>query len=225
TYVAAWAGVATANPAMVTANDRTVTGTNRRMHHMVSGSRSVARCRCARRNTISPDGFLCRGRGVRRRGPVRGGLRIGLVGTGRDARIAPALAAQRPDLDPAHLPAVLPGGGEAHRRLAPLDRAPGVALELVAAAQAQVTRDGQEPRGDALGTRTRVPDVLDGRVVRLAHGQHPRLTGFEDARTDLPAHGVDLLGYLDHGVLPWRGSSAAPRRRARLPRASSVASA
>src|SRR6516165_4658227 len=57
---------------------------------------------------------------------------------------------REPDLDPAHLPAVLPGGGEAVRRITALDRAARVALELVAAAELQFPGDRQEPPRDAL---------------------------------------------------------------------------
>lgn len=48
-------------------------------------------------------------------------------------------------LDPAHLPAVLPRGREATGRFAALDQSARVALDLVAPTLAQLTRDGQKP--------------------------------------------------------------------------------
>jgi hypothetical protein len=49
---------------------------------------------------------------------------------------------------PAHVAVVLPGDGERPGRVARQHVAAGVALELVATADAQVARDRQEPAGD-----------------------------------------------------------------------------
>src|SRR5690606_32844292 len=57
------------------------------------------------------------------------------------------------DLDPRHLSAELPGGGETVRRVALFDGARGVAFQAVVAPRAEVTADGQEPAGDPLRVR------------------------------------------------------------------------
>jgi hypothetical protein len=80
-------------------------------------------------------------------------------------------AAQRqPQLDPRHFATVLPGRAEAVRRIAQLERAAGVAFELISAALAQIAGDRQEPAWDAFGVGARVPDVLDLGVVRSTNG-------------------------------------------------------
>src|SRR5205807_6378178 len=62
-----------------------------------------------------------------------------------------------------------PGDPEPARRLAQLDRAAGVALELVVAAFAQVTRDRQEPLRDAVGVGEGVPEVSLAGPVAARH--------------------------------------------------------
>jgi hypothetical protein len=111
------------------------------------------------------------------------------------------------DLDAAHLPAELPGGGERPRRVAALDEPAGVALHLVAAAHAQVAGDRREPAGDPLDVRAGVPHVVDGGVVG-PHDRHdaglPRL---QRACADLAADRADVLLDVDHGSPP-RGQRA-----------------
>ena len=63
------------------------------------------------------------------------------------------------------------------RWFALLDRPAGVALELVPAVDAQVTRDREEPARDALGVRARIPDVVDLGGVDLADRARPRFAG------------------------------------------------
>src|SRR6266545_3092761 len=132
---------------------------------------------------------------------------------------------REPQLDPRHFAAELPRRADAVRRGAALDRAAGVAFELVAPALAQIARDRQKPAWDALRVGARVPDVLDPSIVRSDDGDRARLTGLQHTRADLTLDGVDLVDDIDHGfgVLPswvcWRS------RRSRRPRASSVSSA
>src|SRR5262249_61813877 len=76
-------------------------------------------------------------------------------------------------LDPAALATELPGGGEAVRRVATLDRAARVALELVAAAHLKVTGDRQEPPPQAVGGGAAVPNGGKGGLVGPAGGDHP----------------------------------------------------
>src|SRR6185437_13466132 len=114
------------------------------------------------------------------------------------------------DLDPAHLAAELPGDEEAVRRVAALDRAARVALELVAAAELELARDRQEPPGDALGAGAGVPDVLDGGVVGLADDDGARLARLHGPRADPALDGVDLVDDIDHGATfpsPCRGGA------------------
>src|SRR5579864_2002197 len=109
---------------------------------------------------------------------------------------------RQPHFDPAHLAPELPGGEEALRWVTPFDRAARVAYELVTAAELQITRDRQEPSGDALGIGTRIPDVLDSGAIRPADGDGARLARLQDPRADRAPYSVDLLGHLDHGALP-----------------------
>jgi hypothetical protein len=74
------------------------------------------------------------------------------------------------DLDPGDLAGVLPGQGEVLRRIAGGDRAPGIALELVAPAQLELATDGEEPARDPLGAGQGVLQVV-GRG-----GVHPAAT-------------------------------------------------
>ena len=78
------------------------------------------------------------------------------------------------------------------------DPAPGVALELVAAADPVVAADRQEPAADPLGVRQRVPDVVDRGVVGPAEPDGPGLAGREPAAADLALDGVDLADDVDH---------------------------
>src|SRR5215475_11702170 len=127
-------------------------------------------------------------------------------------------------LDPTALAAELPCGGEAVRRVAALDRAARVALELVAAAHPQVTGDRQEPPWDALGVGARVPEVVDGALVGLADGEHAGLARLQRPAADFSSYLADLVLDIDHDSLLLSPSDCA-RRRWRRPRASSVASA
>src|SRR5215472_12742191 len=127
-------------------------------------------------------------------------------------------------LDPALLPAELPGGGEAVRRVAALNRAACVALELVAAAKPQVTGDRQEPPRDALGVGAGVPHVIQAALVGLADGDHPGFASCQRLAADLAAHLADLVLDIDHAC-SLLSSPGRIRRRWRRPRASSVARA
>src|SRR5690349_3123633 len=127
-------------------------------------------------------------------------------------------------LDPALLPAELPGSGEAVRWVAALDRAARVALELVAAAKPQVPGDRQEPPCDALGVRAGVPHVIQAALVGLADGDHPGLARFQHLAADLSAYLADLVLDIDHAC-SLLSSPGCIRRRWRRPRASSVARA
>jgi hypothetical protein len=73
---------------------------------------------------------------------------------------------EQPNVDPARGAHHLPGQIECLRRLAARDGAAGVADELIAAADLQVALDRQEPAAKALGRGDRLPQILDGGVVR-----------------------------------------------------------
>src|SRR5205823_348405 len=126
---------------------------------------------------------------------------------------------RQPYLDPADVAAELPGGGEALRRVAALDRAAGVAFQLVLPAGLQLAADRQEPAGDALGVRAGVPQVAGVGVVDLADREDTGLLPLDHPVAERPADGADLVADVDHEPSP------SVRRRARLPRAISVASA
>src|SRR2546428_10809470 len=66
---------------------------------------------------------------------------------------------REPQLDPGHFAAVLPRRGEAVRRIATLNRAAGVAVDLEAPALAQITRDRQEPAPDPLRVGARASEL------------------------------------------------------------------
>src|SRR6516165_3342772 len=127
-------------------------------------------------------------------------------------------------LDPALLPAELPRGGEAARRVTALDRAARVALKLVAAAEPQLTGDRQEPPRDALGVGASVPNIIQAALVGLADGDHPGLARLQHPAADRSADLADLVLYIDHSSC-LLSSPGCIRRRWRRPRASSVARA
>ena len=133
------------------------------------------------------------------------------------SRVLPSRLAGQPDLDPAGLPAELPGRGELPGRVAALDGAARVALDLVAAAGPQIARDRQEPPGDPHGVGAGVPDVGDRGGVDLADDHGVGLARVERAGADPPAHRVDLLDDLDHDELPARSASVSPVRAAFAP--------
>src|SRR5205807_2205402 len=118
-------------------------------------------------------------------------------------------------LDPAHLPAELPDSREAMGRLASLDQPTRVALHLIATALAQLPGDGQEPPGDPLWIRARVPHVLDRSVVASRDRHHPRLAGPELTTADTTLDRIDLFGALESGHHPSFDCVLvdAPRRR------------
>src|SRR5262249_50661424 len=130
-------------------------------------------------------------------------------------------------LDPAALATELPGGGEAVRRVATLDRAARVALELVAAAHLKVTGDRQEPPPEAFGGGAGVPNVVKAAFVGLADGDHPGLAPLPHPGPHASPPLVVLVLDIDHdpSLLPTSDCARRSRRRWRRPRASSVASA
>src|SRR5271169_1497804 len=102
----------------------------------------------------------------------------------------PARQGCQPYLDPADVAAILPGGSETAGRVTALDRAARIALELIAAAGPQVAGDRQEPPRNPLWVGAGIPEVLEGRVVDLADGYCPGLTGRQHAGADLPLDGA-----------------------------------
>src|SRR5690606_11438816 len=104
------------------------------------------------------------------------------------------------DLDPRHLSAELPGGGETVRRVALFDGARGVAFQAVVAPRAEVTADGQEPAGDPLRVRDRVPQVGGVGRVHPAGGQHPSLTRLQCPGADGAGHFRDVVGDVERHV-------------------------
>ena len=121
--------------------------------------------------------------------------------------------------------AVDPGRAQPVRPLAGHDLAAGVAFELVSPAHAVVAADRQEPSADPLRVGQGVPDVLDGRVVGAFEADGPPLPRRDPAGADCRASRLRV-----HGRCRSIRSSfdlsvpAAPMRRWRFPRASSVAS-
>ena len=96
------------------------------------------------------------------------------------------LGAERRQLhrDEADVTAELPADPQLCWRRAHLDLAAGVALQLVAAAHAQLTRDGQKPARDALGVGERVPHVVDVAVVAAAGHDHVLLLALDQRARD-----------------------------------------
>ena len=76
------------------------------------------------------------------------------VAIGREAKVHPARAARE-----------LPRQVERLGRIAARDGAARVALELIPTSELQVALDGEEPAGESLRRRDRVPQVVDRRVV------------------------------------------------------------
>src|SRR5262249_36689970 len=129
-------------------------------------------------------------------------------------------------LDPAALATELPGGGEAVRRVATLDRAARVALELVAAAHLKVTGDRQEPPPEAFRGGAGGPNVVKAALVALADGDPPGPARLQHRGAAVSPHLVDLVLDIDHdSSLLSTSDCARSSRRWRRPRASSVASA
>ena len=125
-------------------------------------------------------------------------------------------------LDPGHLAAVLPRR-EKPRRVAALDRAARVALELVAAADPQVARHRQEPARDALGVGAGVPDLV-GRGIVVWLVVSARASPASSTRSPT-ARCTALIWWSTSIMRSLLLRRVAAARRLRLPRASSVPSA
>src|SRR5262249_59124405 len=83
-----------------------------------------------------------------------------------------------------------------------------------------------DPGGEGLGSGARFAVVLGGGGMGLADGGGGALPRLEHTRSDLPPDGIDLLFDVDHDVvISFVVPPGSARRRSRLPRASSVASA
>ena len=106
------------------------------------------------------------------------------------------------DVDPGDVAAVLPGDRQRGAAVAGGDLTAGVALELVAPAEAQVAADRQEPPRDALRGGDRVPEIVDrglvgalgddgptGSPVPLAVAHRPRDRSQVPGDVDLIVHG------------------------------------
>src|SRR3954470_11765526 len=119
----------------------------------------------------------------------------------------------------AHIATELPRDGEPARRSALGDLASGVALELEAAAKAQVAGDGQEPAGNPLGVRAHVPDVRDRRVVDATQLHDVRGPVGRRLAADSPPHSLELGDQVVHAACSLRFALVGVRWR---PRASSV---
>src|SRR5690606_32492244 len=105
-----------------------------------------------------------------------------------------------PNLDPRHLAAELPRGGEPVGRLTLLDGAVGIALEAVAATYSQVATDGQEPPGDPVGIRHGVPEVVYVGRIDPAGGEHAGLPGLQRPGSDRPADFGYVVGDVERHV-------------------------
>src|SRR5699024_1468170 len=128
---------------------------------------------------------------------------------------------------PGHATHQLPGhgefGGAVGRRLAAEDLAAGVALELVAAAELQLAREGEEPAGDALSGGDGVPHVGEGGGVGLfeglgVHGGAIALRGAVGAGGGLPLGGDDAHVVCPAGSGPGRRAGGRAREWATLRR-------
>src|SRR5262249_22028117 len=108
------------------------------------------------------------------------------------------------DVDPARLAGpACPGQPEKARRLAADDLASGVALELIAAADAQVAGDWQEPARNAFRIGERVPKVVDAGVVGAGSNDDARGAALVLAGCDLTCDRTQRGGDVDlHGASP-----------------------
>ena len=120
--------------------------------------------------------------------------------------------------DPADVVAALPGRAERLRRVAAQNGAVGVALESVISTEPEVAGDREEPSRNPLDVGTRVPEVFGVGVIGLTDRDDPRLPGFQNAVSDRPPHGVDLVGDVNHVafLVDWSGDCAC-RGRSRWP--------
>jgi hypothetical protein len=106
---------------------------------------------------------------------------------------AGAVAVRRdPQRQPADLAAVLPGDREMPRRLALLDHAAGVAMQLISTAEAQLAGDREEPAPDPLGASTGVPEVLGGGGEGTGGDDDLRGRSVAGPRADGAGHGVEM---------------------------------
>src|SRR5690606_9801199 len=105
------------------------------------------------------------------------------------------------DGQPRHHLAVLPRDGQRLGRITPLDDPAGVALELVAATDAQVTADGEEPPGQSLDVGDGVPEIGSGGGIRVPSDGDLRRYPVARPRPHLPTrHPRRSHRILDHGV-------------------------
>jgi hypothetical protein len=101
------------------------------------------------------------------------------------------------DREPADRSAELPGHRQQPRRLATLDLPARIPGELVAAAEAQITRDGQKPSRNPLGAGQGIPDILDARVTGARRNDGPRRPPFALAAADRAENGADLADNIE----------------------------
>src|SRR5699024_12155892 len=86
----------------------------------------------------------------------------------------------------------LPGHGQQLRSLAPLDRATGVALQLIVPPFSQIASDRQEPAWNTLWIADRLPDVA-GRCLEVPPGDDDlRGLSFSAGGTYLSASAADI---------------------------------
>src|SRR5215813_3495508 len=78
-----------------------------------------------------------------------------------------------------------------------------IALQLIAAAEAKIAGDREEPARNALGIGDRVPHVFHRRVIGPARADHPGRTAIVLSPRDLPRHRSDQArNVLCHRTLP-----------------------
>ena len=111
----------------------------------------------------------------------------------REREARPGSILGKPHLHPAHVAAELPRQRKKRGTLAVRDRASGVPLELVAAADFEVAGDRQKPAGDAGGIRDGVPKILNGGRIAPRERHRPgRLSvAFEGGHRTL--YGAELV--------------------------------
>src|ERR1700677_3251304 len=111
-------------------------------------------------------------------------------------------------MNPTDLIGKLPGNGETRGRLTSRNLSTRVATQLVAASEAQISGDRQEPSRDALGIRDGVPEVMDVGIVGAADNCDAGGASVKMSGLDLACNGSNVAKDIDlHDVLPERNGT------------------
>src|SRR5580704_7066426 len=104
---------------------------------------------------------------------------------------------RKPNLNPTDLIGKFPGDRQPSGGLASRNLSTRIATQLVAASQAQIPADWQEPSRDALGVSDGVPEVIDVGIVGAAHNRDAGAASVKIAGLDLARNRPNVAKDID----------------------------